>query len=303
MTASFAAFGNLSIDDLVFVDGSTRWGVPGGNAMYAALGMAVWGERASIVAPVGPEYPLGPLAGRIDLSRCPALPRTLRNWGLYEEDGSRHFVFRRETRNWADFSPAPSAVATGRQDAAHIAPLPWQHYGGLVGALRDSGTRLISLDLDDRDLAKVGLDEVGALLNSVDLFLPSRQDAEALFPDADPIEAVRRLRAIGPDVALIAVKCGADGVVAHAAGARQGIRLPALPVDVVDATGAGDTFCGGTLVGLARTGDPLEALLFGAVAASFCVEALGSSRLAAATPGEARRRLDALRARAGTYPI
>jgi sugar/nucleoside kinase (ribokinase family) len=267
------------------------------------LGMAVWGERASIIAPVGPEYPLGMLAERIDLSRCPSLPQTLRNWGLYENDGSRHFVFRRETRNWSDFSPSAAAVATGRQDAAHIAPLPWQHYAGLVTAMRDSGTKLISIDLDDRDLAKVSLDEVGELLNRVDLFLPSRQDAEALFPDADPAEAVRRLRAMGPDVALIAVKCGASGVVAHAAGAKEGIRLPAVPVSVVDATGAGDTFCGGALVGLARTGDPLEALLFGAVSASFCVEALGSSGLANTTSAEARQRLDALRARTETYRI
>jgi hypothetical protein len=30
--------GSLTIDDLAFADGSTRWAVPGGNAAYSALG-------------------------------------------------------------------------------------------------------------------------------------------------------------------------------------------------------------------------------------------------------------------------
>lgn len=300
---SFAAFGNLCIDDLVFADGSTSWGIPGGNAMYAALGMAVWGEQASIIAPVGPEYPLGPLAERIDLSRCPRIPHTLRNWGLYEEDGSRHFVFRRDTRNWADFSPSPTAAATGHQVAAHVAPLPWRDYGGILQALRQSGTRFISVDLDERELSQISLDEVGGLLNSVDLFLPSRQEARAIFPGAEPIDAVRRLRDMAPNVALIAVKCGADGVVAHAAGFSVGMRIPAVPVDLVDATGAGDTFCGGALVGFTQEHSPLDALLFGAVSASFCVEALGSAGLAHAARDEAYRRLVALRDHVDFYPI
>ena len=300
---SFAAFGNLCIDDLVFADGSTRWGIPGGNAMYAALGMAVWGERASIIAPVGPEYPLGSLEERIDLSRCPVVPRTLRNWGLYENDGSRHFVFRRETRNWADFSPSPAAASTGHQLAAHVAPLPWRHYGGLLEALRESGTRFISVDLDERELEDVDIDQVEELLRRVDLFLPSRQEAQAIFPDAEPVDAVRRLRAMAPEVALIAVKCGAEGVVAHAAGSPVGMHIPAVPIDFVDATGAGDTFCGGALVGFTQAHSPLDALLFGAVSASFCVEALGSSGLARATRDEAHQRLAALRRRVEFFPV
>jgi sugar/nucleoside kinase (ribokinase family) len=265
--------------------------------------MAVWGERASIIAPVGPEYPLGPLAERIDLSRCPAIPRTLRNWGLYENDGSRHFVFRSETRNWADFSPSPASAASGHQVAAHVAPLPWPHYAGLLEALREAGTRFISVDLDERELAQVSLGQVRELLNSVDLFLPSRQEAQAIFPEAEPADAVRRLREMAPDVALIAVKCGADGVVAHAAGATTGIRIPAAPVALVDATGAGDTFCGGALVGFTLANSPLDALLFGAVSASFCVEALGLAGLASAAGDKAQQRLAALRERVDFFPV
>ena len=40
--ARYATLGNISIDDLVFADGTTKWCVPGGNAIYSGLGMAVW---------------------------------------------------------------------------------------------------------------------------------------------------------------------------------------------------------------------------------------------------------------------
>jgi sugar/nucleoside kinase (ribokinase family) len=303
MTDTFAAFGNLTIDDIVFADGSTSWGVPGGNAMYAGLGMAVWGERASVVAPVGPDYPMHSLGDRLDLSRCPPIPSSMRDWGLYEEDGTRHFVFRSSVRNWMDFSPRPQDAAAGRQSAAHLAPLPWDLQVALVQALREGGAVFISIDLDDRDLASVAPDQVGRLAASVDLFLPSRQDALAIFPDAEPVEAMRRLRDMAPDTPLIAVKCGAAGCVGHASGSREWIRVPAAPVEAVDATGAGDAFCGGALVGFAREADPLDALLFGAVSASFCVEALGFSRLIDADGAAARDRLEALRERVTFHPM
>ena len=91
------------------------------------------------------------------------------------------------------------------------------------------------------------------------------------------------------------MKCGAEGVIAHVAGAREGVHIPSVQVEVVDVTGAGDAFCGGVLAGFATKNDPIEALLYGAVAASFCVEGLGFAGLAAATVENASARLVMLR--------
>ena len=304
MTPSISVFGNLTIDDLVFSDGSTRWAVPGGSAAYAALGISLWTGHASIVAPVGADYPTELLDKRIDLSRCQHVPRTLRNWGLYEEDGRRHFVSRSATRDWSEFSPKPADVATGHQTAAHIAPLPHDIAVALVRELRKAGTVSISLDLDDHDLlGRAKLDEVVGLINEVDLFLPSRQDALALLPGMGLIEALHELRAVASDVTLIAIKCGAEGVIAHVAGSDEWIHIPAVPVDLVDATGAGDAFCGGVLAGFADDGDATKALLYGAVSASFCVERPGFSGLSAATREDATARLAALRQRIEFQPM
>lgn len=303
MSEGFASIGNLCIDDLVFVDGSTRWGIPGGNSIYAALGMAVWGERAKVVAPVGPDYPLDIVQHRADFSHCPKIPVTLRNWGLYEEDGTRNFVFRSYCRHWHDFSPRHGDLAGLHPIAAHLAPLPWDLHEALVEVLRRDGTRFLSIDLDDRDLAAVEIGEIAKLMGKVDLFLPSRQDVLTIFPGTEPIEALRRLRNLSPATPLIAVKCGAEGLLAHAAGQADILHLPAVPVEVTDATGAGDTFCGATLAGFVRSSDPLEAALYGAVAASFCVEGLGCAGLVDTAPAQAHSRLEALRQRGVLLPL
>jgi sugar/nucleoside kinase (ribokinase family) len=294
--SSLAFFGSLTIDDLVFADGSTRWGIPGGNAVFAAMGAALWTGHASVVAPLGPDYPVELLDKRLDLSRCPPVSHTLRNWGLYEDDGRRHFISRSSSRNWSEFCPRSADASSGGQIAAHVAAMPRKLGIELIKELRKTGTRIISLDLDDHDLLRdTNLDETIELIRGADLFLPSRQDAAAIFPDTEPLEGLRLLRHLTPDVFMIAVKCGAEGVIAHIAGTDEALHIPALQIPLVDATGAGDAFCGGVLAGFAEHGDPIEGLLYGVVSASFCIEALGFAGLAAASEEQSRERLAILR--------
>jgi len=74
-----------------------------------------------------------------------------------------------------------------------------------------------------------------------------RTRARALAPDV--VFAVEREReALGGLTARWIVKRGADGVVA------DGVAYPAVPTEVVDATGAGDAFAAGFLVGGVEAG-------------------------------------------------
>ncbi|MDB5586275.1 MAG: PfkB domain protein [Devosia sp.] len=303
MHADFATLGNISIDDLVFVDGSTKWCVPGGNAVYSGLGMAVWDERPAIIAPIGPEYPVADLGGRIDLSNCRQLLRNLRNWGLYEEDGSRHFIFRTATGNWHEFSPTLSDLDGFTCGNALLAPMPWTVQIELAERLRHDGTTLIGVDTDDRHLREVDRPTLKRLLDLLDLFLPSKQDAEAMVPGKSPPDALRVLREMAPELPVIAIKCGDKGVIMHAAGQADYLEIPTVAKTVVDATGAGDAFSGGTLVGLARTGKPLDAVLWGSVSASFAVAGLGPTALVGATKHEAQCRLDHLRTQVDAHRL
>ena len=295
---SLCFFGSLTIDDLVLPDGTTRWAVPGGNAVYAALGASLWSRDVEIVAPLGSDYPVELLQGRIDLSRCRPVPHALRNWGLYEEDGRRRFVSRNSSRNWRLFCPGPEDAMSGLQTAAHVAAMPRDVALDLARELRAQQTSMISLDLDDHDLSSVGtFEETIELIRSVDLFLPSWRDVLGILSAKEPIEALRQFRELAPEPLLIAIKCGANGVCAHARGSDRWLHVPAADVSVIDTTGAGDAFCGGFLARFIRDEDPIEGLIFGAVSASFCVEQQGFNGLLSATGEVALMREEELRRR------
>lgn len=297
-TDGFFSFGNMSIDDLVFVDGTTRWCVPGGDAVYAALGMSVWGVRPSVVARYGPDYPIDAIGpDRLDLSYSEILPQTLRSWGLYEEDGTRQFTFRRSTSDWEAYSPDVSNLGPGPYRHCHVAPLPWQNQVRLVSAVRERGADFISLDVDDRRIGDVPWPAISQLIAQVDFFFPSHQDVEAMLPGLSDIEALRRIRASNPETAVIAVKRSSEGVILHVAGAADYVSMPAVATEVVDTTGAGDAFCGGFLVGYVESGDAVEAAMHGSASASFAVGGLGASGLLAAHREEAEGRAEALRKR------
>jgi sugar/nucleoside kinase (ribokinase family) len=299
----YFAFGNVTIDDLVFADGTTVWGVPGGNSIYAALGMALWGERPEVVAPIGPDYPVAKLKDRIELKRCRPISRTLRNWGLYEGDGTRHFVFRSGMREWEEFSPSGADLDESPYAFCHLAPLPWELHLELAAALRARATRLISVDLDDRRLSEVPASEIARLLSLIDLFMPSRQDIAQIFPGKTPLDAMKALREMAPDTPVIVIKCGAAGAIAHERDASDYLESPAAAESAVDETGAGDAFCGGALVGFSRNLALREALARAAVSASFAVEAVGSSGLVTASPEEAEGRFRRVAGRIEARPL
>lgn|SRR5574337_18536 len=288
--ARFFAFGAVTIDDLVFADGSTLWRVPGGAPIYAALGMAVWGERPAVVAPIGPDYPADPLAGRIDLTRCRPIARTMRNWGLYEEDGTRCFIFRSRMGSWLDFCPQPRDLDAGPYPVCHLAPLPLRLQIEFANALRGRGASLISADPDARDLAEAPISEVARLMALVELFMPSGQEAAEIFPGLGPLDAMKALRDLAPETPVIVLKCGAAGAIAHERNAPDCLHAPSAAERAVDETGAGDAFCGGALVGFAHRRSLPEALARAAASASFAVEAAGPSGLLAASREEAEDR-------------
>jgi sugar/nucleoside kinase (ribokinase family) len=98
---------------------------------------------------------------------------------------------------------------------------------------------------------------------------------------------VSRARARLDQVALVAVTLGPRGVELHD---RKGTRaIDAHPRPELDPTGAGDVFAAAFLVRYHETRDPVQAASFACCAASFAVEAVGSSGLP--DRGQVERRL------------
>lgn len=110
----------------------------------------------------------------------------------------------------------------------------------------------ISLGLawTDRDL----WDRLDASLPYLDLLFCNRVEAARLTGARDPGLAALELRRRGPGVVI--VTAGADGAYCH--GAHGAAHCPGFAAEVVDTTGAGDSFNAGCLASIASRGWPAE---------------------------------------------
>ena len=131
------------------------------------------------------------------------------------------------------------------------------------------------------------------LLKHIDIYVANDQEARALSGEDNIIKAAKSLKSYGAKMVLI--KKGENGVLFYSD--RFIFSLPAYPVEgVVDPTGAGDTFAGGFMGYLAKTGRVnslalKKALAYGTVAASFNVEDFGLNRTSSLKPLDLEKRI------------
>lgn len=109
------------------------------------------------------------------------------------------------------------------------------------------------------------------LLSFVDHLLPNRTEAAHLTgraTDSDPFDLLADTSL--DRVPTVVLTLGAEGALVRSGD--EICAVPAVPVaDVVDTTGAGDTFSAAYSVQLARGADPVTAARFAARAAAHCV--------------------------------
>ncbi|MFC4948351.1 carbohydrate kinase family protein [Pseudonocardia sp. GCM10023141] len=123
-----------------------------------------------------------------------------------------------------------------------------------------------------------------AALRGCDVFMPNAVEAMSYTRTDSPRAA---LHALAEHVPLAVVTCGGDGAIALDAATGDEAAVPALLVDALDPTGAGDVF-GAALVLGTIAGWPLrQRLLFAGVSAALAVQEFGGS-LAAPGWGDIR---------------
>ncbi len=157
-----------------------------------------------------------------------------------------------------------------------------------LGALELRARRRFTVhDLDYRPVLWPRSSEAGALqrraLRNATVAVGNREEVAVAVGDDDPAGLARRLLEHGPELAV--VKLGGDGVVV--AWGSELERIPAVPVHVVNALGAGDAFGGALCHGLLSGWDPPEIVRFAAAAGSIVA---GRLACADAMPVEAEVR-------------
>ena len=124
--------------------------------------------------------------------------------------------------------------------------------------------------------------ELRKVLGRVEILVINDSEARLLSGEHNIVRAARSILKMGPKVVLI--KRGEYGVLQFSDSSI--FATPAYPLEeVFDPTGAGDSFAGGFLGYLARSGDQSRgevrrAIVYGSVVASFTVEDFGLKRLA-----------------------
>lgn len=303
--------GGLRIDYLITPEGEAHVGLPGGNALYAAVGASVWTSPVGLWARVGANYPehwLDELARRgldtVGLVRVPG-NQDHRTFFAYTPDGRRddthpaaHFRRIRQPlpealRDYVHSTPGqddpytyePLALQPGDwppaydwATAVHLSPHSLRSHLFIPAKLRQNGVKTITLDPGERYMIPERIPYLRSFLPALDAFLPSDQEIRSLFGDsADMEEAADTLCQWGAKIVVI--KLGPDGVLVREQNGRTA-HLPAYYPHgsrrVVDITGAGDAFCGGFMAGLAQTRNAITAATMGLVSASFSLEEYGA---------------------------
>ncbi len=135
---------------------------------------------------------------------------------------------------------------------------------------RESGAKTV-LDVVVPAGAQVTLDALADVLPWVDCFLPNDEEALHLTGERDPHRQAQRFLDAGCKTVVITQ--GARGALLM--DAQNTIETGTFKVDVVDASGSGDAFAGGFIIGLLEGWEMERALRFAsAIGASACT-ALG----------------------------
>lgn len=160
---------------------------------------------------------------------------------------------------WSFFVDPPRAAV---REAAHI--------------VQDSGG---TLSFDPGSFQMIGEMGVGQFLAvtkdlGIDILLPNKEEGSILTGGLDdPAEIAEALAALFPG-ALIMLKLDADGALVWQDGV--GTPVPAGTNNLVDATGAGDSFAGAFLASYLDQGDAVAAARYATRISAWVIEHLGA---------------------------
>lgn len=278
--------GSVAYDDLDLPSGEFR-DVVGGAATYSAIAASIY-SPVRLVGVVGDDFGEVPISilkkRKIDLRGLEHAPgKTFRWHGEYAADLSSRKTLRTDLNVFAEFHPK---IPEDYRSSKYLL------LGNIHPALqlevlrRVERPRFVAADTmnfwisGERAL-------LGEVLKSVDLLMINDEEARELSGVHSLKKAAAVIRAMGPKYLII--KRGEYGAMLF--DDDGAFFVPGYPLEnVVDPTGAGDSFAGGLFGYLSAVDDggtgPLpkrtlrRAMVVASSVASFCVEGVGTSSVA-----------------------
>jgi len=270
---SLVIVGSLALDTIETPAGSVSE-VPGGSTTYCALAASYFSSPC-IVGVVGQDFPEAVITlfkdHHIDLEGLQvASGKTFRWGGRYAANFDDRVTLFTHLNVFENFNPQ---LPDNYRNAAHV--LLANIHPGLQHQVLDQLEPGAFIVLDTMNLwIDTAHDELIALMERVDMLVINDEEARLLTGEANHKTAAGKLMAMGPD--WIVIKKGQHGALLF--HEDRIFSVPGLILDqVMDPTGAGDTFVGALIGYLDQSRDHSFdnmklALVFGSVLASYCVE-------------------------------
>ncbi|MFN7003416.1 MAG: carbohydrate kinase family protein [Roseinatronobacter sp.] len=243
---------------------------PGGAVFNTAIALGRLGAEVGFFCPLsddlfGAQLRAALTASRVDHSFSPAVDRPCTLAFVTLEGGQARYAFYDRGTALRDLSAAELPVLPESVRALFFGGISL--VGDPCGAAFETlsaqaGDRVVMLDPNIRpgfirDEAAYRA-RLAAMLAQTDIVKLSDEDLHWLMGDGEIAGLAEALRTQGPQIVIIT-----EGAKGARAFSRLGeTHAQATPVEVVDTVGAGDTFNGGFLAGLARA----DALSKGAIA-------------------------------------
>lgn len=278
---SVLVVGTVAFDSIETPFGSAER-ILGGSAAYFALGASLF-TPVRLVGVIGRDFPQEYIdlftARNIDLEGLQKERGETFHWrGRYHEDINVRDTLELNLNVLAGFVPR---LPERYRDAEYV-------FLGNIDPVMQSevldqirSMKLVVCDTMDHWIRE-SPEDLRKVLKRIEMLVINDAEARLLSGYNNVIRAARAILKMGPKVVLI--KRGEYGVLQFSDDST--FATPAYPLEeVFDPTGAGDSFAGGFLGQLARSGDHSErglrrAIVYGSVVASFTVEDFGVKRLA-----------------------
>ncbi|HEY1365072.1 MAG TPA: adenosine kinase [Xanthobacteraceae bacterium] len=259
--------------------------VSGGSAANTIVGSASLGARAAFVGKVkddelGRVFAHDIRAAGVDFSTPPASdgPSTARCYVLVTPDGERTmntYLGAAQDLHPSDIDPDTVAAAQIVYLEGYLWDPPRAKDAFLKAAgIAHAAERDVALTLSDAFCVDRYRAEFLELIRSrtVDLVFANERELHSLYQTADLETAVNALR---NDARMAVVTRSEKGCLVVTRGETD--VVPATPIErLVDATGAGDLFAAGFMVGLARGCDNRTSARLGALTAAEVIQHLGA---------------------------
>ncbi len=271
------------VDASVFTRDTTRINsidyATGGDALNVAVVAAKLGMKVAMSGVVGEDMPGRTLREEaekhgVDTSGVRVSEKSKTSVSIVmRSGGERHFAYYGEANDEFDDSYISNELLA---DCKLLYIGSMMALKGLEGdglaRLFERAHKLGTLTAMDSTWASDGvwMPKLEKALPHTDIFIPSSYEARELSGSDDPAVTVDFLHEKG--VRIAGVKMGKEGVYV------EGTSLPAFNCDnVIDTTGAGDSFMSGFVSGIVQGMSPADAALLGSAVSNVCIRHVGAA--------------------------